>query len=152
MPLRNLLTDVTGLRVGNAEDARLKSGVTVVLCEQPAVASAHVMGGAPGTRETDLLQAEFLIEAIDAIVLSGGSAFGLDAASGVMRYLEERDFGYDVLIAKVPIVPAAILFDLGVGGKPKVRPTAECGYAAAQAATDGPVAEGSIGAGAKSRS
>jgi L-aminopeptidase/D-esterase-like protein len=85
---------------------------------------------------------------VHAIVLSGGSAFGLDAASGVMRYLEEKDIGYDVRIAKVPIVPAAILFDLGVGGKPKVRPGPDCGYAAAQAATDGPVAEGSVGAGA----
>src|SRR5947209_13058031 len=82
MALLNLLTDVAGLRVGNADDARLKSGVTVVVCDRPAVGSAHVMGGAPGTRETELLQPDFLIEAVDAIVLSGGSAFGLDAASG----------------------------------------------------------------------
>ena len=88
------------------------------------------------------------MQQVHAIVLSGGSAFGLDAATGVVRYLEEKGVGYDVGIAKVPIVPAAILFDLGVGGKPKVRPTAECGYAAAQAATDGPVAEGNVGAGA----
>ena len=88
------------------------------------------------------------MQQVNAIVLSGGSAFGLDAATGVVRYLEERGFGYDARVAKVPIVPAAILFDLGFGGSPKVRPTADCGYAAALAATDGPVAEGSIGAGA----
>jgi L-aminopeptidase/D-esterase-like protein len=89
-----------------------------------------------------------MVQQVHAIVLSGGSAFGLDAATGVMRYLEEKGIGFDVGIAKVPIVPAAILFDLSFGGKPSVRPTADCGYRAAQAATDGPVAEGNVGAGA----
>jgi len=142
------LTAVPGIKVGHFTLAERPTGCTVVLTETGAVASVDVRGGAPGTRETDLLDPVSTVQKVNAIVLSGGSAFGLDAATGVMRYLEERDFGYDVQIAKVPIVPAAILFDLGVGGKPKVRPTAECGYAAAQAATDGPVVEGSIGAGA----
>jgi L-aminopeptidase/D-esterase-like protein len=107
-----------------------------------------VRGGAPGTRETDLLDPVNMVQIVNAIVLSGGSAFGLEAATGTVRYLEEQGIGYDVRIAKVPIVPAAILFDLPFGGKPNVRPTADCGYKAAQAATDGPVVEGNIGAGA----
>src|SRR5712691_11298461 len=142
------LTAVSGIKVGHFTLSERPTGCTVILTEAGAVASVDVRGGAPGTRETDLLNPVNHVQKVHAIVLSGGSAFGLDAASGVMRYLDERDFGYDVRIAKVPIVPAAILFDLGVGGKPKVRPTAECGYAAALAATNGPVAEGSIGAGA----
>jgi L-aminopeptidase/D-esterase-like protein len=142
------LTAVPGVKVGNFTLSERPTGCTVVLTEAGAVASVDVRGGAPGTRETDLLNPVNHVQKVNAIVLAGGSAFGLDAATGVMRYLEEKDVGYDVRVAKVPIVPAAILFDLGVGGKPKVRPTAECGYAAAQAATDGPVAEGSIGAGA----
>lgn len=113
---KNLLTDVAGLKVGNADDAILKSGVTVVLCEEPTIASVHVMGGAPGTRETDLLAPDQTIERIDAVVLSGGSAFGLDAASGVMAGLAEAGRGFSVGEAKVPIVPAAILFDLLNGG------------------------------------
>jgi L-aminopeptidase/D-esterase-like protein len=115
-PLLNLLTDVPGLRVGNAEDARLKSGVTVVLCEEPCVASVHVMGGAPGTREIDLLAPEHTVERVDAIVLSGGSAFGLDSGGGVMAALAEAGRGFAVGDARVPIVPAAILFDLNNGG------------------------------------
>jgi L-aminopeptidase/D-esterase-like protein len=107
-----------------------------------------VRGGAPGTRETDLLDPVNLVQVVHAIVLSGGSAFGLDSATGAMRYLEERGIGYDTRVAKVPIVPAAILFDLSFGGDAKIRPTAECGYKAAQAASDGPVAEGNVGAGA----
>jgi len=142
------LTAVPGIKVGHFTLAERPTGCTVILTEAGAVASVDVRGGAPGTRETDLLNPVNHVQKVNAIVLSGGSAFGLDSASGVMRYLEERDFGYDVRIAKVPIVPAAILFDLGVGGKPKVRPGPECGYAAAQSASDGPVAEGSIGAGA----
>src|ERR1043165_1875188 len=101
--MRNQLTDVAGVRVGNAEDAALKSGVTVGVFDEPAVGSVHVMGGAPGTRETDLLQPEFLVEAVDAIVLSGGSAFGLDAASGVMHALARDGRGYRVGTAAVPI-------------------------------------------------
>jgi L-aminopeptidase/D-esterase-like protein len=116
MTPRNLLTDVAGLKVGNADDADLKSGVTVVLCDSPATASAHVMGGAPGTRETDLLEPGQTVEQVDAIVLSGGSAFGLDAASGVVSGLAESGRGFAVGKAHVPIVPAAILFDLTNGG------------------------------------
>ena len=142
------LTAVAGIKVGHFTLAERPTGCTVILTEAGAVASVDVRGGAPGTRETDLLDPVNLVQKVHAIVLAGGSAFGLDSATGVMRYLEEKNIGYDVGIAKVPIVPAAILFDLGVGGKPKVRPNADCGYAAAQAATDGPVAEGSIGAGA----
>ena len=107
-----------------------------------------VRGGAPGTRETDLLDPRNTVQQVHAVVLSGGSAFGLDSATGVVRYLEEKGVGYDVGIAKVPIVPAAILFDLGVGGKPSVRPGADCGYRAAQAASAGPISEGNVGAGA----
>jgi L-aminopeptidase/D-esterase-like protein len=142
------LTAVAGLKVGHYTLAERPTGCTVVLAEAGAVGGVDVRGGAPGTRETDLLDPVNHVQKVNAIVLSGGSAYGLDSASGVMRYLEERDIGYDVRIAKVPIVPAAILFDLGVGGKPKVHPGADCGYAAAAAASDGPVAEGSIGAGA----
>jgi L-aminopeptidase/D-esterase-like protein len=120
----------------------------VVLTESGATAGVDVRGGAPGTRETDLLDPSHSVQQVHAIVLSGGSAFGLDSASGAMRYLEEKGIGYDARVAKVPIVPAAILFDLGFGGKPQVRPTAECGYLAAKAATDGAVAEGNVGAGA----
>jgi L-aminopeptidase/D-esterase-like protein len=119
-----------------------------VLTEAGATAAVDVRGGAPGTRETDLLDPVNSVDAVNAIVLAGGSAFGLDAASGVVRYLDERNIGYDARVAKVPIVPAAILFDLGVGGSPKIRPTADCGYQAALAATNGPVAEGTVGAGA----
>ena len=142
------LTAVAGIKVGHHTLAERPTGCTVILTETGAVASVDVRGGAPGTRETDLLDPVNHVQTVNAIVLSGGSAFGLDAASGVVRYLDERGFGYDAGVAKVPIVPAAILFDLPFGGKPKVRPTAECGYAAALAATDGPVQEGSVGAGA----
>jgi L-aminopeptidase/D-esterase-like protein len=116
LTFKNLLTDVRGLRVGNADDAALKSGVTVVLCDEPAIASVHIAGGAPGTRETDLLAPEHTVERVDAVVLSGGSAFGLDAASGVMSGLAAAGRGFAVGPARVPIVPAAILFDLLNGG------------------------------------
>jgi L-aminopeptidase/D-esterase-like protein len=142
------LTAVRGLKVGHHTLAERPTGCTVVLVEAGAVAGVDVRGGAPGTRETDLLDPSALVEKVHAIVLAGGSAFGLDAATGTARHLEERGIGYEVRGARVPIVPAAILFDLGVGGRPSVRPTAECGYLAARAATDGPVAEGNVGAGA----
>ncbi|PYQ04414.1 MAG: peptidase S58 [Acidobacteria bacterium] len=142
------LTAVTGIKVGHHTLTERPTGCTVILTEAGAVAGVDVRGGAPGTRETDLLDPVNMVQKVHAIVLSGGSAFGLDSASGVMRYLEEKGVGFDAFVAKVPIVPAAILFDLAVGGSPKIRPTAECGYAAAQAATDGPVAEGNVGAGA----
>ena len=113
---RNLITDVAGLRVGNADDAVLRSGSTVLLGQQPFTAAVHVMGGAPGTRETDLLAPDRLVQQVDALVLSGGSAFGLDAASGVSDGLRAIGRGYAVGDQRVPIVPAAILFDLLNGG------------------------------------
>jgi L-aminopeptidase/D-esterase-like protein len=142
------LTAVAGIKVGHHTLKERPTGCTVVLVEAGATAAVDVRGGAPGTRETNLLDPVNTVSEVHAIVLAGGSAFGLDAASGVMRYLEERNIGYDTRVARVPIVPAAILFDLGVGSNPKIRPTAECGYEAALAATSGPVAEGSVGAGA----
>jgi L-aminopeptidase/D-esterase-like protein len=142
------LTAVAGIKVGQHTLSERPTGCTVILTEGGATAGVDVRGGAPGTRETDLLDPSNSVEKVHGIVLSGGSAFGLDTASGVMRYLEEKGIGYDMRVAKVPIVPGAILFDLAFGGKPTVRPTAECGYLAAKAATDGPVAEGNVGAGA----
>ena len=113
---RNLITDVAGLRVGNAADDGLKSGVTVLTADAPFVAAVHVMGGAPGTRETDLLAPDRLVQAVDALVLAGGSAFGLDACSGVMDALAAKGRGFAVGAARVPVVPGAILFDLLNGG------------------------------------
>jgi L-aminopeptidase/D-esterase-like protein len=142
------LTRVPGIKVGHFTLAERPTGCTVVLTEGGAVAGADVRGGAPGTREIDLLSPFAIVDKVHAIVLSGGSAFGLDAASGATRYLEERGIGYDTSVARIPIVPAAILFDLGVGGRPEVRPGPDCGYNAAKAASDGAVLEGSVGAGA----
>src|SRR6185312_4164525 len=113
---KNLITDVAGLLVGNAANEKVKSGTTVVFCEEPAVAGVQVLGGAPGTRETDLLEPHNSVEQVDAIVLSGGSAFGLDAASGVQAALREKGIGFEVRGMRIPIVPAAILFDLTNGG------------------------------------
>ncbi len=141
------LTAVAGIKVGHHTLTERPTGCTVVLAETGAVAGVDVRGSAPGTRETDLLNPVNTVQQVYAVVLAGGSAFGLDAASGVMRYLAERNIGYDTGVAKVPIVPATILFDLGVGD-PKIHPTADCGYAAAAAATSGPIAEGNVGAGA----
>ncbi|RWD27474.1 MAG: peptidase S58 family protein, partial [Mesorhizobium sp.] len=146
---RNLITDVAGLRVGNAADARLKSGVTALLCDDPAVAGVQVLGGAPGTRETDLLEPQNSVQEIHAIVLSGGSAFGLDAASGVQAALRERNIGVEVGGFRVPIVPAAILFDLRNGGDKgwgRYPPYRDLGYQAAQAA-EADFALGTTGAG-----
>ena len=112
----NLITDVTGIRIGNAEDHRARTGVTVVLPDRAAAAAVDVRGGAPGTRETDALDPSLLVETVDAVVLSGGSAFGLEAASAVMNWLAAQDRGFPVAAARVPIVPAAILFDLLNGG------------------------------------
>ncbi len=147
---RNLITDVAGLRVGNADDDALKSGVTVVLCDTPAVAGVQVLGGAPGTRETDLLEPHNSVETVNTIVLSGGSAFGLDAASGVQAALRERGIGFQVRGNSIPIVPAAIVFDLANGGRKdwgRYPPYREMGYAAAQAAGQD-FAVGTAGAGA----
>jgi L-aminopeptidase/D-esterase-like protein len=141
------LTDVAGLRVGHFTDRRRPTGCTVVVAEAGAVAGVDVRGGAPGTRETDLLEPENSVQQVHAVVLSGGSAFGLEAATGVVRYLEEKGIGFPVGVGKVPIVPAAILFDLGIGDW-TIRPDAKAGYEAARAASTGPVAEGSVGAGA----
>jgi len=144
----NAITDVPGIRVGHATDLPARTGCTVVLCPpEGAVGGVDQRGGAPGTRETDLLRPMHMVERAHAVVLAGGSAFGLDAASGVMRWLEERKIGFDVRVAKVPIVPAAVLFDLDVG-RADVRPDGAMGYAACEAASDGPVAEGSVGVGA----
>lgn len=142
------LTAIEGLKVGHHTLAERPTGCTVVLAEAGATAAVDVRGSAPGTRETALLDPTNTVQQAHAIVLAGGSAFGLAAADGVMRYLEERGIGYETQAARVPIVPAAILYDLTVGADPAVRPTAECGYRAARAASDGPVAEGSVGAGA----
>ena len=145
---RNLITDVAGLRVGNAADARLRSGVTVLTADAPFTAGVHVMGGAPGTRETDLLAPERVVGEVDALVLSGGSAFGLDAASGVAEGLRAAGRGFAVGEVRVPIVPAAILFDLRNGGDQgwTENPWKALGHAAlSHAATE--FAIGSMGAG-----
>src|SRR5580692_3621324 len=147
--MRNLITDVPGLKVGHAEDFRLGSGSTAVIFDKPAVASIDVRGGGPGTRETALLDPAQTVEGIDAITLSGGSAFGLDAASGVQAWLKEQNRGFVVRTARVPIVPAAILFDLlGAGDKNWGRfpPYRELGYAAAASAGQD-FTLGSVGAG-----
>ena len=141
------LTAVAGIKVGHHTLTERPTGCTVILAEKGAVAGVDVRGSAPGTRETDLLDPENTVQQVHAIVLSGGSAYGLDTASGVMRFLEERNIGFPIGAGVVPIVPGAILFDLGVGDF-KIRPDAECGYAASRNATTGPVAEGNIGAGA----
>jgi L-aminopeptidase/D-esterase-like protein len=141
------ITDVAGIQVGHFTDSRRPTGCTVIVCEQGAVTGVDVRGSAPGTRETDLLDPMHTVEKAHAILLAGGSAFGLDAATGVMRYLEERGIGFQTPFAKVPIVPAAILFDLRLGD-PSIRPSADSGYAACMNARSGKVEEGSIGAGA----
>ncbi len=141
------LTDVAGLRVGHYTRAERPTGCTVILAMQGATAGVDVRGAAPGTRETDLLRPENTVQQVHAIVLAGGSAFGLAAATGTVRWLEEHGVGFPTGVANVPIVPAAILFDLAVGD-PTIRPDEQCGYLAAQAATSAPVEVGDIGAGA----
>ncbi|MBI4336334.1 MAG: P1 family peptidase [Chloroflexi bacterium] len=140
------IADVAGIRVGHYTDVQHGTGCTVVLCGTGAVGGVAVRGAAPGTRETDLLRPMHLVQQVHAVLLSGGSAFGLEAAGGVMRYLEERSIGFQTPAGAVPIVPAAVLFDLGlITGR--VRPTAQDAYQACLAATGGPVAQGSVGAG-----
>ena len=149
MALRNLITDIPGLRVGQAGDAKLGSGVTVVVFDTAVVASVDVRGGGPGTRETALLDPAQTVEGIDAIVLSGGSAFGLDAASGVQAWLRDQGRGFKIRDAVVPIVPAAIMFDLLNGGDKhwgRYPPYRELGYEAAKTA-GADFALGSAGAG-----
>lgn len=140
------LTDVPGLRVGHHTDARGVTGCTVVLCEQGAVAAVDVRGAAPATRETDLLRPGNLVQKVYAVLLTGGSAFGLAAAGGVVEYLEARGIGFPTSAGPVPIVPAAALFDLGVGD-PGARPGMADGLAACEAARDAALQEGSVGAG-----
>ena len=140
-------TDIPGLKVGHAQNRAAATGCTVLLCENGAVAGVDVRGGAPGTRETDLLNPLNLVDRVHAVLLTGGSAFGLDAAGGIMRYLEERGIGFDVQVTRVPIVTGAVLFDLTCGDF-RIRPDAAMGYQACLAATaGGPLQGGSIGAG-----
>jgi L-aminopeptidase/D-esterase-like protein len=141
-----MLTAVPGVRVGHWSDPVGCTGCTVVLVEAGAVGGVDIRGSAAGTREMDALSPLHLVPQIHAVVLAGGSAFGLDAAGGAMRYLEERGVGFDVQVTRVPIVPAAILFDLRLGDH-RARPDGAAAYAACERATDGPVAEGSVGAG-----
>jgi L-aminopeptidase/D-esterase-like protein len=140
-----VITRVPGVRVGNWTDPVGLTGCTVVLCPPGTVGSGEVRGGAPGTRETDLLRPGTLVQEVHAVLLTGGSAFGLAAADGVMRYLEERGVGFDTGVARVPIVPAAVLFDLGVGD-PAARPGPDQGYSACTAGSE-EVPEGNVGAG-----
>lgn len=144
--MKNSITDVPGIEVGHAHDEDALTGCTVIITRKGAVAGVDQRGGAPGTRETDLLNPVNLISKIHGLLLSGGSAFGLDAASGVMRYLNEQGIGFDAGAAKVPIVPAAVLFDLAFGSA-EIRPDAEMGYQAAQAANADDAQVGNVGAG-----
>lgn len=139
-------TSIDGIRVGHAEDTKAATGCTVIICEEGATAGVDVRGGSPGTRETDLLDPKNLVDKVHAVLLAGGSAFGLDAASGVMKYLEERDIGFDVQLTKVPIVCGAVLFDLAVGDY-RVRPDFNMGYEACLKATDEECPSGNVGAG-----
>lgn len=145
--LSGSITDVAGIEVGHSTDTRRPTGCTVVLARAGALGAVDVRGSAPGTRETDLLSPTHHIAAVHAVVLAGGSAFGLDCASGVVRWLEENGIGFDTGYARVPIVPAAILFDLAVGPA-SIRPDAESGYQAIRAASSRPPAQGNEGAGA----
>lgn len=146
LPAEGAITDIPGIRVGHWTNREAVTGCTVVVIDGGAVGGVDVRGSAPGTRETDLLRPGMLVERVDAIVLTGGSAFGLAAADGVMRYLEARGVGYDARVARVPIVPAAVIFDLAIGSA-TVRPDPESGWLACAAAAEGPVEEGSVGAG-----
>jgi L-aminopeptidase/D-esterase-like protein len=146
MSLNGTITDVPGIKVGHAQDMEAITGCTVILCEKGAVAGVDQRGGAPGTRETDAIRPLHLVNKIQAIMLAGGSAFGLDAASGAMKYLEEKGYGFDAGVAKVPIVPSAILFDLSIGNS-KVRPDANMGYQACLNASTQKVDQGCVGAG-----
>jgi len=147
MPGQPAISDIPGLWIGHASDSEALTGCTVVLTPDGAVGGVDVRGSAPGTRETDLLDPINLVDRVHAILLAGGSAFGLDAATGVMRWLEERGHGLETGIARVPIVPAAVLFDLGLGRADR-RPDAAMGYAACENAMADRVAEGNVGAGA----
>ncbi|AYD39957.1 peptidase S58 family protein [Clostridium fermenticellae] len=138
--------EIDGIRIGNAQNLEGPTGCTVVICENGAPAGVDVRGGSPGTRETDLLDPVNLVDKIHAVVLSGGSAFGLDAASGVMKYLEEKNIGFDVKVTKVPIVCSAVLFDLAIGNH-KIRPDKNMGYEACKNSELNKSCEGNVGAG-----
>jgi L-aminopeptidase/D-esterase-like protein len=142
------ITAVPGIKVGQVTRTERLTGCTVVLAEAGAVGGVDIRGSAPGTIETDLLNPVNLVQQVHAVFLSGGSAFGLDVATGVRKYLYERKIGFETRAANVPIVPGAILYDLGVGNRPDIWPTADCGYRAAAGASSGAVAEGNVGAGA----
>lgn len=144
--LHNSLTDVPGILVGHAQDPQALTGCTVVLCKRGAIGGVDQRGGAPGTRETDALRPMHLVHKAHAVVLAGGSAYGLDAASGVMRYLEEKKVGFNTGVARVPIVPSAILYDLAVGAC-DIRPDANMGYSACLSASSPNIQQGNIGAG-----
>ncbi len=144
--MQNAITDIASLRVGHAHDHAALTGCTVILADNGAVAGVDQRGGAPGTRETDLLHPLNLVEKVNAILLTGGSAFGLDAAAGVMQYLEEHGHGYETAHGRIPIIPAAVIYDLGIGDS-RVRPDARMGYAACQTASSQPPAQGNAGAG-----
>lgn len=139
-------TDIDGIKVGHASNLEAGTGCTVIICEEGATPGVDVRGGSPGTRETDLIDPQNLVDKIHAVMLAGGSAFGLDAASGAMKYLEERDIGFDVQVTKVPIVCSAVLFDLVVGDH-RVRPNLEMGYEACMNATNKECPNGNVGAG-----
>jgi len=143
---KNAITDVPGIKVGQVTDRRGATGCTVILCPGAKAAAVDARGGAPGTRETDVLRLENLVRTCHAVVFSGGSAFGLAASDGVMRWCADQGIGFETAARKVPIVSAAVLYDLGVG-QATAHPTAEDGYRAASRATAGRVAEGSVGAG-----
>jgi len=144
--MANTICDVPGIKVGHAQNKKAKTGCTVIIPSDGAVAGVDVRGSAPGTREIELLYPTRLVSKINAILLTGGSAFGLDAAGGVQQFLEEQNIGYETQIAKVPIVPAAVIFDLAVGDS-KIRPDKKMGYQAAVNAHNQEISQGSIGAG-----
>jgi L-aminopeptidase/D-esterase-like protein len=146
MEFSGYITDIDGIRIGNVTDTTGVTGCTVLMCDAPMTGGVDVRGSATGTREVELLRPTHLVQHVHAILLAGGSAYGLDAAAGVMRFLEEHERGYDVRVAKVPIVPTAIIFDLAVGS-PEARPTAEMAYQACVSAAAGRFPRGNVGAG-----
>ncbi|MTI68024.1 MAG: P1 family peptidase [Firmicutes bacterium] len=140
------ITDIEGIKVGHADDLEGMTGCSVIICEKGATAGVDVRGSAPGTRETDLLKSEKLVDKVHAVILSGGSAFGLDAASGVMKYLEDKNVGFDVGVTNVPIVTSAVIFDLNIGNH-KIRPNFNMGYKACLNAKENENRQGNIGVG-----
>lgn len=140
------ITDVKGIKAGHSQSEQGMTGCTAVICEKGAVGGVDVRGSAPGTRETDLLKPEKMVDRIHGVVLAGGSAFGLEAASGVMRYLEEQKIGFNVGVTKVPIVTSAVIFDLNIGDY-KIRPDLQMGYDAARSATAEESRQGNVGCG-----